>query len=82
MPLTLTSNARARKFVALQQPQRRKMKHAVGALQRRVENVGLRDVAAGIEHLDARIAQSALQVLHRTAHEVVIDHDFARVRLA
>ena len=53
----------ARKFVALQQPQRREVKDAVHSLQRRVQDVGLADVAARLEDLHPRVAGDILQVL-------------------
>ncbi len=67
--------------MALQQPKRGELKHAVGALQGRVENIGLRDVAARLEDLDARIAQRAGKILMRAANEIVVDDDLADVLL-
>ena len=79
MPLHVHVERRARKFVALQKPECRKMKHAVGALQRGVENIGLGNVAAGFKDLDARIAQRAGQIFVRATDEIVVDDDFADV---
>ena len=70
----------ARILVALQEPQRREMEDAVGALQGRVEDVGLADVAARLEDLDARVLERVGEILGPPAHEIVVDDDLARRR--
>ena len=65
--------------MALQQPQRGEVEHAVGASERLGEHVGLADVAAGFEHLDPVVAQRDGEVLVRATHEVVVDDDLADV---
>src|SRR5439155_12860991 len=61
--------------MALQEPQGGEVKHPVRALERRIKDVGLEDVAAGVEDTDAWIGQRARQVLRAAAHEVVVDDE-------
>jgi len=69
----------AREVVALQEPQRGEVKDAVGASQRRIENVGLADVAADLVDPDTAVAQRLRQVLGRAAHEIIVNNDLADI---
>ncbi|MHC2461144.1 hypothetical protein ACVIHD_000156 [Bradyrhizobium embrapense] len=80
-PVDVDVKSRPREFVTLQQPERSELEHPVGSLQRRIEDIGLRDVAAGLEDLDAGVAQRAGKVLMRAAHEIVVNDDLADVSL-
>src|SRR5215472_2837987 len=57
------------------------MKHAVGTVERRVEDVGLTNVPAHLIDFYARVARRAVKVLTRASHEIVVDHDFSDVLL-
>ena len=65
--------------MALQEPQRREVEHAVGAVKRAVQNVRLQDVAACLVDADTRVAQRCLDVGGRAPDEIVIDDDLADV---
>jgi hypothetical protein len=68
-------------FVALQQPKCRELKDPIGIFQGGIENIGLGDVAAGFENLDARIAQRIGEIFVRSPHEIVVDDNFANITL-
>src|SRR5262249_39676404 len=65
--------------MALQQPQCRQVKNAVGTVQRAVEDVGLADIAAGVIDSNTRILQRASQVCPRAAYEIIVDGNLADV---
>ena len=66
-------------FVALEQPQRRKVEHAIGPFEGRGEDVSLTDVATRLEDLDAIVGQRVREVFGAATHEVVVDDDLAHV---
>ena len=63
--------------MALEQPQGGEMEDAVGAVERRLQDVGLEDVAADVEDPHARILERVGQVLGAAADEIVVDDDLA-----
>jgi hypothetical protein len=65
--------------MALQQPERGKVKDAIGTFQSRLQNVRLHNVAADIIDFDARILQCVLKIFSTTAYKVVVDQDFLGV---
>ncbi len=70
-----------RKFVTLQQPERRQVEHPVGAVKRGLQDVGLHDVPADLEDTHARVAQRAREVLDPATDEIVVHDDLAYVLL-
>ena len=67
--------------MALQQPQSCKLEHTIRTLQRRIQNIRLRNVAACLENLHPRILQRPREIFRRAAHEIVINHDLADIFL-
>ena len=68
-----------REFVALEQPERREMDHALALANRARQHVGLEDVAAGFEDPHPRVAKSGAQVVDRAAAEIVVNDDLLHV---
>ena len=60
---------------AFAQPQSRKMKNAVGRIERGIQYVSLEDIATNVEDANARVLQGVLQVLRAPADKIVVDHE-------
>ena len=55
------------------------MEHGIRSLQRRIENVRLGDVSAGLEDFHARVFHRFSEVLRRAAYEIVVNDDLADI---
>jgi hypothetical protein len=64
--------------VAIKQPECDEVKHAVRALDRRPQEVGVQDVAALFEDLEPRILQRLTEILDVPAYELVVDEDLLK----
>jgi len=67
--------------MALKEPQSGEMKHAVSSVERGIEYVRLKNIAANVEQPDARIAQRGRQILGPPTDKIVVHDDFANVFL-
>ena len=62
--------------MALQQPKRGEVEDAVGAIERRLQDVGLENITAHVEDLDALVLERLGQIFLPTANEIVVDENF------
>ena len=72
---------RPRIVVAVEQPKGGQVEHPVHPFHRRVQNVGLHDVAPEFEDPDARVSERVGEILPGAAAEIVIDQNLADLGL-